>query len=258
MKKRNIILLLIAFTHGIFLTLIIIFYIMSDYENRLYKQILSENINEGMSEKNKVIKLLDVTHNLVEPRTALFSKLNDINLRDKFFRSSEVQLIDGRGGCGSFVHVLGVLLKKINIEFRVAQMKCKNVWACHIIAEAKINEKWVLLDPTYNLYFINKNNELASINDLLDNFNYYKSQLPDNYDLGYDYEDIRYTNWNRLPILNKVIELAIGKENFNNISLRVYMLDVYKNFLFFILFLYLILIIISFQFLKKIKFFTKF
>ena len=82
---------------------------------------------------------LHKTHFLLKPREELFEGEENINLRDALFRSSDIQLIDAKGACGSYTHVLGRLLQRAGFEVRIAQMKCGENWGCHILLEANID-----------------------------------------------------------------------------------------------------------------------
>ena len=117
---------------------------------------------------------MEISHKLLKPRLELFDERERINLRDTIFRSSDIDLIDARGACGSYSHVLARLLQVANIEARIGQMKCGKIWGCHIVVEAKINGKFVALDATHNLAFRKENGSLASFEEIGRNWDYLK------------------------------------------------------------------------------------
>ena len=61
---------------------------------------------------------------------------------------------------------------------------------------------------------------------------YYKPQLPAGYDMNYRYEDVRYSNWTKIPVvmpsIKKILDLTIGKTEADTISLRTYFLRKYN------------------------------
>ena len=128
-------------------------------------------------------------------------------------------------------------------------------FAAHNIVEAKTGHGWVVLDPLFDVYFINPSRKLASFEDVRANWDYYKNQLPPNYDQHYRYEDVRYSNWTKIPILlpaiKKILDLTIGKKEADGISLRTYFLRKYE--ICFNMVLILFLFIFSFTIVRLIK-----
>jgi hypothetical protein len=102
---------------------------------------------------------------------------------------------------------------------------------------------WVALDPSFNLAFTKSDGNLASFRDVQANWNYFKSQLPDNYRHEYAYADVRYTNWEKIPILlpaiKWVLDVTIGKESANELSIRVFFFRKYRIVYYVMLSLYL-------------------
>ena len=95
-----------------------------------------------------------------------------------------------------------------------------------ILVETKTHNGWVVLDPLFDIYFINPEHKLASFNEVQSNWKYYKSQLPAGYDQHYRYEDVRYSNWTKIPVvmpaIKKILDETIGKQEADNISLSTY------------------------------------
>lgn len=254
---------LVPFLHGIFITLIFFFFIMSDYEDGLFDRMANNTFNKGtqpISYTTKVLNLLNTAHIVLRDRERLFADkygaLTPVNFRDSLFRSYDVDLQDASGGCGSYSYVLAKLLISKGINTRIGQMKCGDKWGCHVIVEAKINDKWIILDPTYNLVFRNKNNQIVGFKELHNNFNKFKSQTPSHYPEEFTYDDIRYTNWNRMALLSKtikkVLKIFLTKEEINNISIRVLMMNIYKIYLIITVISYFIFCIFTFWKNKKI------
>jgi len=99
------------------------------------------------------------------------------------------------GGYACYMHsmVLGRLLKSIGIEYRNYSMM-KNE-KNHHVAEVKIEGKWVVADPLFNIVFNNQDGILAGAKELNEDFGYYRRQIVDSvyydrFDYEYDYDYI--------------------------------------------------------------------
>jgi hypothetical protein len=246
--------LILPFIHGAVLMLIFTLSIMSSYEDGIYQQIVESSIKSEDSDEIKSLKLLEVSHKFLKPRLELFDGKERINLRDTIFRSSDIELIDARGACGSYAHVLARLLQIANIEARIGQMKCGQIWGCHIVVEAKIDGKFVAFDATYNQTFRKENGSLASFEEIGRNWDYFKMQTPDGYYSEYDYEDLRYTNWQKIPVImpmvRSVIKLVIG-ERVETLSIRSWVLNTYKAYMLALTGLYALLLVFSIFMIKR-------
>ena len=104
------------------------------------------------------------------------------------------------GACGSYSYILSRLLNELKIPNRIAQMKVNGEYGGHILVEAKTPKGWIVLDGLYDLYFKKMNGELASFKDVQDNWNYFRDQVPANYNHQYRFEGVRYTNWSKIPV----------------------------------------------------------
>jgi hypothetical protein len=137
----------------------------------------------------------------------------------------------GNGACGSNSFVLSRLLMQLGYVIRVAQMGSNGVYGRHIVTEVWNGNKWVVLDALYNLSFKDSSGKLASFKEVSDNWKYYSTQTPKGYDVSYNYESVRYTNWHKIPVLfpaiKKILEITIGKEATNRVCLRKYYIRKY-------------------------------
>ena len=140
-------------------------------------------------------------------------------------------------------------------------MKANGTYAAHNIIEVKTEKGWVVLDPTYDVYFIRPDHEMASFADVRNNWNYYYPQLPAEYNRAYRYEDVRYSNWGKIPVLmpalKKLLNLVIGTERANTISLRTYFLKVYTIWFYCVFLLYIPIFILTFRRFVKTKIFPE-
>jgi hypothetical protein len=141
-------------------------------------------------------------------------------------------------------------------------MKANGIYAAHNIVEVKTKKGWVVLDALYNVYFTKPGGAgLASFTDVKNNWDYYRNQLPSNYDLHYKYEDVRYSNWEKIPILlpgiKKILDLVMGKEKADAVSIRTYFLKKYDVYFYLILIIYIPILIITLRSLIQTKVFPQ-
>lgn len=145
------------------------------------------------------------------------------------------------GACGGNSLVLAQILDGMGYSVRPAQMKVGGQYGGHIVLEVKVNGKWAVLDPIYNLCFKSPDGSLASFDDVQHNWNYYSAQTPPDYRPEYRYEGVRYTNWNKVPLLGSsakfMVTLFIGKERAKYFSVRSLFLNPKKMLFFSALFL---------------------
>ena len=242
------------FLHGALIVAMLVCVMMSRYENQLIDSIVSRTVTQDMSDRQKALALLNQTHELLKPRAALFGGSERVGIRERLFTSADVHLMDGKGACGSYAGVLTRLLQRTGIDARLAQMKCGNEWGCHINLEAKIDGEYVVLDPLYNLAFVSEEGTLANFQEVGNNWEYYKSQVPENYYPAYQYEDVRYTNWQKIPVLmpliKSVLDFTMGAKA-NQISIRSYVLNIYQTYFWFIVFCYTFLLVLTIRFCIK-------
>ena len=240
--------------HGGIIVAMLFCAMMMHHENRLLDSIIGKTISQGMSEQQKALALLNATHEILKPRHELFSGESQHSIREQFFGSTDVHLMSAKGACGSYAGVLTQLLKRTGIDARLAQMKCGDDWGCHINLEAKVNGKYVALDPLYNIAFEKKDGELASFKEVGSDWEYFKTQTPKNYYQAYQYEDVRYTNWQKIPVLmpliKKVLDVVMGTKA-NEISIRSHVLNVYQVYLILLVFFYVLLSLLTYTVLTK-------
>lgn len=221
-------------------------FFLSFQDDKVFDQIIKKSINKSMTDEKKLTTLLNITHNFLKDKKGFYqiSSKGKINPNNLILKS-----INGDGDCGDYAKILSRLLIRAGIKVRLGQMKCDNIWACHIIVEAKINNKWIITDPTYNLIFKNSNNQMTEFNEIKNNFEYFRSQVPSNYNLEYDYDDMRYTNWEKIPIITvsaaKIISFLKPNTKYHDISLKIYLLNIYKVYLVGLIIIYCLLIFLQ-------------
>jgi hypothetical protein len=182
-----------------------------------------------------VVKAMHECHNLMANRASTFQRdVHDLGPAATIFHSTQVDLMTTDGACGSYSEVLARIIGTFRYPVRIAQMKCGNVWAAHNVVEAYTGNHWVLLDPTFDLAFVKPDHQLASFNDVHNDWAYYAKQVPKGYDPKYNYEDVRYSNWSKFPfvapVLKKLLTAVSADEYADGISIRVLFIDTYKMY----------------------------
>jgi hypothetical protein len=248
----------LTFLNGFLLASLFYFKMEASYESELFQAIhsdISSRITTTESEDSVVVQVMHACHDLLVNRVSVFEGKQFVGIKSDLLEPTSIDLMTARGACGSFSMVLARILQGYKYPVRIAQMKSNGVFAKHNIVEAKTRHGWVVLDPLFDVYFINPSQKLASFEDVKNNWEYYKTQLPPGYDMSYRYEDVRYSNWGKIPIvlpaIKKILDRVIGKQSADTISLRVYFLRIYN--ICFNVILVLFVIIFSYTLVNLIK-----
>ena len=225
----------LTFLNGFLLATLFYFKMEANYEEELFKAIQSNidsklDIHDYNDDDSVVVKVMHACNSLLSSRSAVF---HDQNL-DGFkvdLQPTSIDLMTAKGACGSYSMVLARTLENYNYPVRIAQMKSNGVYAAHNVVEVKTKKGWAVLDPLFDVYFKKPQSGLADFDDVKNNWDYYKKQLPPKYDFSYRYEDVRYSNWGKIPLLmpaaKKILDLVLGKVKADTISMRVYFLKMY-------------------------------
>lgn len=220
-----------TFINGFLVASLLYFHAEDSYEKKIF-ETLSLYVKDKTSdtsnrEETLLLNCLHLINTLGQNRANIFSK------EVKSFKSFVIHpvtydLITANGACGSHAYILSRLLNELKITNRIAQMKVGERYSGHVLVEAKTAKGWVVLDGLYGLCFKKADGQLASFKDVQHNWSYYCTQVPSNYNHKYKYEGVRYTNWNKIPLVMPAIKgilmLAIGKEAVNELSLRTALL----------------------------------
>lgn len=226
---------ILVFINGFLVASLVYFYTEDSYEENLFKTLASsiKDVTPGSANREEALLLnsLHLTYQLGSNRASIFNGKQINSFKSTVIHPVTYDLMTANGACGSFSYILSRLLKELNIPNRIAQMKVDGLYGGHILVEAKTSKGWVVMDGLYDLYFKKANGALASFNDVQNNWDYYKTQVPANYDLRYKYDGVRYTNWEKIPVLmpamKGILELTMGKEAAKYFSLRTSFLRKY-------------------------------
>ncbi|HKP32218.1 MAG TPA: transglutaminase domain-containing protein [Chitinophagaceae bacterium] len=215
--------------NGFLLAATFFLYFEDRYEQKIVSALATTVRSEYPLNTNSdslLLGSLRLTHYLEERRQLIFGEMVMDDPYTRFLQPVSYDLMTARGACGSYSNVLANILTDLNIPVRFAQMKVGSEYGGHIVVEAKANNNWVVLDPSFNLFFLRPDGKLASFADVSSNWNYYKNQVPANYKPEYAYEAVRYTNWTKIPVLlpavKSVLNSTIGKAKADEISLRTF------------------------------------
>jgi hypothetical protein len=103
----------------------------------------------------------------------------------------------------------------------------------HMLVEVWSDGRWMVMDPLFNQFFTKPDGSLASFEEVQNNFSYYSKQLHPDYPKEYQYQDVRYTNWNKIPVVSpfakKLFNFVYGEQRANEICLRKYLIKFYLN-----------------------------
>lgn len=211
------------------------FYIEDTYEKKLFESLAAnvKEVSKNATDTKKAFLLnsLNLTHQLGEQRAAVFGNSNFQSIKSSIIQPVTFDLMTVKGACGSYAFILSRLLTELDIPNRIVQMKVNGLNSGHVLVEAKTNNDWVILDGSYNLYFKKSDGTMADFDEVQKNWSYYSRQLPPGYNTQYKYEGVRYTNWDKIPIimplLQSIITFTAGKDAANHLSLRTYFLRKY-------------------------------
>jgi hypothetical protein len=241
----------LTFLNGFFLASIFYLKMDSSYENGLFASIkvsIDNQLNGNDIPDSIAVKAMHVCYHLMSNKGSIFSN-SDLGPQADFFHAVTVDLETTRGACGSYSEVLARILQTYHLPVRIAQMKAGGVYAAHNVVETMVRQRWVVLDPTFNVCFVRPDGALASFADVSKDWGYYSRQVPHDYNPVYRYEDVRYSNWTKIPVflpaLKSLLNAVIGRERANGISLRTMFLSTFSVWLYVLLALYFPLLLIT-------------
>jgi hypothetical protein len=249
------------FLNGFLLASLFYFKMESFYEDGLFtsiKSAIDAHLDSDDNTDSVAVKAMNTCYHLLSNKGSTFYNGN-LGPEADVIHSTAFDLMTTRGACGSYSQVLARILKTYHIPVRIAQMKAGGFFGAHNIVEAQVADNWVVLDPTYNLCFHRPDSKLANFSEVHADWTYYSKQVPPEYNPIYKYEDVRYTNWSKIPIISpaakSILSLFIGRERANTFSLRTLFMNTYQVYVYVLIAIYLPLLLITFRGLVKTKIF---
>ncbi len=227
--------------HVLFLLAILFMIVESQHEDALYYNIIRVNLlnSKGQPDTVYIRNIMKTINRMMYNRLAVFQNTEELSFKNRLFHSVDADLMYGHGACGGFSKVLARSLKLSGYHVRIGQMKVDGLYGGHIIVEvflADVN-RWAVIDPLFQLTFTSrKDGYWANFNEVRSNWAHYQTTVPPDYDSRYRYDDVRYTNWEKIPLAGPfcyaLLKTLLGKERANAISLRVWILNMYYTYLF--------------------------
>ncbi|HET6255479.1 MAG TPA: hypothetical protein VFE32_15470 [Puia sp.] len=233
----------------------------SYYEDGLFasiKSTIDSHLDANDNTDSVAVKAMNTCYHLLCNKDSTFYN-GMFGPEADVIHSTAFDLMTTRGACGSYSQVLARILKTYHIPVRIAQMKAGGYFGAHNLVEAEIGSNWVVLDPTYNLCFRRPDSKLANFNDVHGDWSYYSKQVPSDYNPLYRYEDVRYTNWSKIPVISpaakSLLSLFIGRERANTFSVRTLFMNTYQVYVYLLIAIYIPLFLITIRGLLKTKVF---
>lgn len=243
--------------HVLFLLTIGFLYLERQHEDTLYHNIIrATKINHPVTMGNDtayIRTLMRTINTMMYNRLAVFNNTEQLSVKNRLFNSVDADLMYGHGACGGFSKVLSRSLQLSGYKVRIGQMKVNGVFGGHIVVEVFLQDpqRWAVIDPLFLLTFPGKDGNWAGFNEIKSNWPYYRQLVPADYNMAYDYTDVRYANWEKIPVAGKLLykslQLVLGKKAAHGFSVRPYMLNMYSAWLKGAIFCYVIFCVFSYR-----------
>lgn len=224
---------LFSFVLGFSIAFFIQLYHSDHTEGRCFQRIADCILHKRTpyNEDSVIVDALHTTYHLLAGRSLAFGR-DAVSDGDGYDGTLTADLLTAEGACGSYADVLSQLLLTLGFQTRIAQMKVRGQFGGHILVEVYSKNRWVVLDASFDLYFVRKTGGLASFKDVSADWPYYMSQVPAGYNMDYRYEDVRYTNWNKIPFVmpfvRQVLLIFIEQKKVEAISVRPLLLRKFR------------------------------
>lgn len=225
----------LLFVTGFLCAAFITCHLQDDYENRVFVALtksITGNTPNPLPQDQLIKKALNTTYYLLSRRSITFKDGPTGGFLDDFVHPLSADLMTADGACGSYSAILCRLLGTMGFETHFTQMMVNGHYGGHIVAEVKTDHGWVVLDPLYNLVFINPRGLTASFEEVSANWQWFKKQVPENYNFQYRYEGARRTNWDKIPVVMPLVKKSLScfmaKDKLEHLSLRSYCLRKYE------------------------------
>ncbi len=248
---------MLVFLNGLLITSLFYTYIEAQYDANIFGGIvakINQDTDARINNDTFLMRSMRLANAIQHNGSTVFGNLNMTDIKGQFLRNSLDDLLTGRGCCGSASSILLRVLEINNYEVRFAQMKVGDTPGGHIVIEARKGGDWMVIDPLFNCYFKKPNGQFASFYDVQNNWTHYQKQLPSGYPNEYRFEDVRYTNWNKIPVvgtmIKKMLDLTMGKHKADQISVRIYLI---KNYQVMFVIIQILFIPLSILTLKKFR-----
>ncbi|NIA12300.1 MAG: hypothetical protein GWP10_21950 [Nitrospiraceae bacterium] len=148
----------------------------SSYQDRIFQTIVDRTVTDSMTDIEKIKSLVEITHRLMgPPRKTFLAPPEEVRgFKDKQLHSADVALL---GGYACYMHslVAGMLLQKAGFEFRLFSMLKEG--KSHHVGQVLYKGKYIAIDPLFNQMFVTPDGDYASVEEVHENWPYYKQQV---------------------------------------------------------------------------------
>src|SRR5207244_2077544 len=114
--------------------------------------------------------------------------------------------------------------------------------------------RWALLGALTDVHFVRPDGNLASFEDVHNHLEYYRKQLPPDWNPAYQFDEVRYTNWEKIPVLlpalHKVLSWLMPSQ-VETISLRAWVTNNFYAYAVGVSAIYVLLLVGRFGFRRR-------
>lgn len=138
---------------------------LRDFMHRelVYKVIVDKLIEGASTDKERALRLMKYTNQHLFSNPAGFEIVDKHPLND---------LVRGLGECDQLANVLITLARKTHIRGRLIFLRGNKESSQHSVCDLYIDGEFRIFDPTFNIVFINKEDEIATFKNIQnDNIN---------------------------------------------------------------------------------------
>lgn len=233
----------------LFLVIILFLILETQHENTFHYNMIriTRQETKGADDTAYIRKLMTTINGMMYHRYDIFKGTEQLSWKNQLFHSVDADIMYGAGACGGFSKVLTRSLSLSGYRVRIGQMKVNGQYGGHIVVEVFLAKqgKWVVIDPLFLFTFKEPvTRQWASFAEVRANWTYYRKQINVPYNEAYAYEDVRYTNWEKIPLIGKLtykfFNVLLGQNSTQDFSARVWMLNKYSFYLLLVTISYLL------------------
>ena len=234
--------------HVLFLTAIAFCRTRANYEDGVFERIVAAHVAPDASKREAALALNHAVHDMLAASNRALGRSTGRSRAWPFSHSLTGRLVEG-GSCGTHSGVLARALQLADIDVRVVQLEAHGNPGAHIVVSAHLDGRWAVLDPLFDMAFVDPQGRLAGVDDLQTDWDRYAEQVPERYNLAANYHAVRYTNWRKIPVvmpaLRAVLAALWGESQIETFSLRAHVLNVNRSYAVGLMLLYLPLLALS-------------
>ena len=105
--------------------------------------------------------------------------------------------------CGSAANAFVFLARSLGIPARELLLLNEQGIVQHVVAEVRLDERWVVVDPAFGLAMKDRDNRWLSKEDLRDPKTLRQATRHVAYPLNYTYDRTAYINWRKVPLVGQ-------------------------------------------------------